>query len=155
MGLLDRIRRRWGRVQTQPVVSATTVPTRPRVQVPLAPPPPAASSPRGETDPHAWITDIVRTHPVVLFMKGSPEDPMCGFSASAAGILGGYGVPLHHVDVLLDPEVREAVKTFSSWPTLPQVYVSGEFLGGADILRDMHESGELRSRFEALAASSA
>jgi monothiol glutaredoxin len=101
-------------------------------------------------EPAAWVAEFVRDHPVVLFMKGSPAAPMCGFSASAASILAGHGATIRHVDVLLDPEVREAVKAFSSWPTLPQVYLGGEFVGGADILRELHESGELATRLAAL-----
>ena len=81
---------------------------------------------------------------VVLFMKGSPTSPMCGFSANAAGILSSYDHPLTHFDVLSDPEIRTEVKEYSQWPTLPQIYVNGEFLGGSDILRQMHESGELK-----------
>jgi monothiol glutaredoxin len=100
-------------------------------------------SPRGEVEPRAWIEQQIKEHPVVLFMKGSPEQPQCGFSANAAGILRGTGKPLHHVDVLLDPEVREMVKEVSSWPTIPQIYVGGEFLGGADILTEMSANGEL------------
>jgi monothiol glutaredoxin len=116
-----------------------------------SPTPPEPRGPRGDAEPGAWIAEVVRTHPVVLFMKGSPESPMCGFSANAASILAGHGVKPYHVDVLIDPEVREAVKAFSSWPTLPQVYVGGEFLGGADILRELHESGELAARLAAAA----
>ena len=150
MGLLDRVRRRLGLAPPRP--SVPTGPARPRVTLPLAAPtPPEPRSPRGDAEPAAWIAAVVREHPVVLFMKGSPDSPMCGFSAGAASMLAGHGAPFHHVDVLLDPEVREAVKAFSSWPTLPQVYVGGEFLGGADILRELHESGELATRLAAVA----
>ena len=101
------------------------------------------TSPRGDADPKEWIEQQVKEHPVVLFMKGSPDQPQCGFSANAAGILRATGKPLHHVDVLLDPEVREVVKEVSSWPTIPQIYVGGEFLGGSDILTEMSGNGEL------------
>ncbi|MEC7240585.1 MAG: Grx4 family monothiol glutaredoxin [Myxococcota bacterium] len=94
------------------------------------------------------MAEVVKANPVTLFMKGSPKAPQCGFSASAAGILGSYGVPFHTVDVLIDPDVREQVKTFSSWPTLPQVYIGGEFVGGSDILGQLHESGELKGLIE-------
>ena len=90
-----------------------------------------------------YIDEVVKNNTVVLFMKGSPAQPQCGFSATAAGILQGYGVDIHHVDILIDPEVRQGVKEYSNWPTLPQIYVGGEFLGGSDILRQMHDQGEL------------
>lgn len=76
-------------------------------------------------------------------MKGSPAAPQCGFSANAAAILRAYEKPLYHVDVLSDPELREAIKAFSSWPTIPQIYIGGEFVGGSDILQQMQASGEL------------
>ncbi len=91
-----------------------------------------------------YIEELVKSNAVVLFMKGSPEAPSCGFSATAAGILKSYGKPFAHFDVLSDGDVREGVKQFSNWPTLPQVFVGGEFVGGADILKQLHESGELR-----------
>ena len=85
----------------------------------------------------------VRSNNVVLYMKGTPAQPMCGFSARAAGILDSYGIPYHAVNVLADPEKREAIKVFSDWPTIPQVYVGGDFLGGSDILTQMYENGQL------------
>lgn len=85
----------------------------------------------------------VSNHPVVLYMKGTPEQPLCGFSHRAAAILTSYGIPLYAVDILADPEKRQAIKTYSDWPTIPQVYVGGEFLGGSDLLMEMHQSGEL------------
>ncbi|MCK6506673.1 Grx4 family monothiol glutaredoxin [Myxococcota bacterium] len=89
-------------------------------------------------------------------MKGTPAMPMCGFSANAAGILRTYGVEMAAFDVLSDPEVREGVKQFSQWPTLPQIYVGGEFVGGADILMQMHQSGELKEMIQqAVAAAQA
>lgn len=103
--------------------------------------PPSA---RGDTPVEEYLRALVDEHPVVLFMKGTPSQPQCGFSANAAGILSGYGVPFHHFNVLSDPDVREGVKRFSDWPTIPQIYVNGEFVGGSDILRELHESGELR-----------
>lgn len=89
------------------------------------------------------IQDQVDTHPVVIYMKGIPQEPMCGFSARAAAILASYGRPFHAVNVLMDPEIRQGIKDFSNWPTIPQVYVGGEFLGGSDILMQMHQNGEL------------
>jgi monothiol glutaredoxin len=89
------------------------------------------------------IKDIVASSDVVLFMKGVPDAPECGFSASVVKILNEMKVPFTGVNVLSDPEVREGIKTFSDWPTIPQLYVKGEFLGGADIVRAMFQEGEL------------
>ena len=89
------------------------------------------------------IAHEVSAHPVVLYMKGSPAMPQCGFSARAAQILGQFEVALHTVDILRDPEKRQAIKEFSDWPTIPQVYVGGEFVGGSDILMQVYENGEL------------
>lgn len=85
----------------------------------------------------------VSNHPVVLYMKGTPEQPMCGFSHRAAAILTHYGVPIYAVNILEDAEKRQAIKVYSDWPTIPQIYVGGEFLGGSDLLTQMHQSGEL------------
>ena len=90
------------------------------------------------------IRNEIADTPVVLFMKGSPVFPQCGFSAAVVQTLAHYGVPVHAVDVLADPTVRQAIKEFSDWPTIPQLYVKGEFVGGADILREMYEANELR-----------
>ena len=81
-------------------------------------------------------------------MKGNPIFPQCGFSATTAGVLSHMGVDYHAVDVLQDMEVREGIKAFSSWPTIPQVYVKGEFIGGCDIVKDMFETGELHDFFK-------
>ena len=89
------------------------------------------------------IRDDIEKNDVVLFMKGTPVYPMCGFSAAVVQILGRMGVTYKSVDVLTDNEVRDGIKRFSNWPTIPQLYVKGEFIGGCDIVRDMHESGEL------------
>ena len=91
------------------------------------------------------IEQILATHPVVLFMKGSPKAPQCGFSAKAVGILDGLVPGYAHFDVLLDPEIREGIKEFGDWPTIPQLYVGGELLGGSDIIGQMHDSGELNA----------
>ena len=88
------------------------------------------------------IAREVRENKVVLYMKGTPSFPMCGFSAATVKILHEIGVPFKAVDVLAEPEKREAIKQFSSWPTIPQVYVGGKFVGGSDILREMHARGE-------------
>jgi monothiol glutaredoxin len=86
--------------------------------------------------------------PVVLFMKGSPVFPQCGFSAAVVQILSQLGVKFKGVDVLSDPQIRQGVKEFSSWPTIPQLYVKGEFVGGCDIVREMYETGELQQVLE-------
>lgn len=89
------------------------------------------------------IAGEVAANSVVLYMKGTPSQPMCGFSARAAGILDTYGIPYHAVNILADPEKRQAIKVFSDWPTIPQIYIQGEFLGGSDILSQMFETGQL------------
>jgi monothiol glutaredoxin len=86
--------------------------------------------------------------PVVLYMKGSPVFPQCGFSAAVVQILSHLGVKFKGVDVLADPQIREGIKQFSSWPTIPQLYVKGEFVGGCDIVREMFEAGELQQLLE-------
>lgn len=91
------------------------------------------------------IGDIVTSDDVVLFMKGVPAAPQCGFSASVVQVLSTLGVPFKSVNVLADMEVREGVKTFSRWPTIPQLYIKGEFIGGADIVREMFQTGELKA----------
>jgi monothiol glutaredoxin len=92
----------------------------------------------------------VTQNPVVLYMKGSPKFPQCGFSSVAAQILQACGVKDYvAVDVLQDPEVREGIKTYANWPTIPQLYIKGEFVGGADIMREMYQSGELKKLLEA------
>jgi monothiol glutaredoxin len=96
------------------------------------------------TDPAATrIADIVNTNAVVLFMKGTPLFPQCGFSSRAVAILERLGVEYASVDVLQDMEIRQAIKAFSDWPTIPQLYVRGEFVGGSDIMMEMYEAGEL------------
>ena len=94
-------------------------------------------------DAQARIIETIKLHPIVLFMKGSPSHPQCGFSAAVAQTLAHYGVPFHAVDVLADPPLRQAIKTFSDWPTIPQLYVDGTFVGGCDIVLEMHKTGEL------------
>jgi len=99
---------------------------------------------------HDQIDKLVKENPVVLFMKGSPQLPQCGYSQRVAAILSEYGIPLITVNVLLDPAVREEIKTYSNWPTIPQLYVQGEFIGGCDIVSEMHANGELSSLLEGL-----
>ena len=96
------------------------------------------------TDPaQAKIADLVGAHDVLLFMKGSPLFPQCGFSSRAVAILQHLDVEFDSVDVLQDQDVRQGIKAFSDWPTIPQLYVKGEFIGGSDIMMEMYESGEL------------
>jgi monothiol glutaredoxin len=97
-------------------------------------------------DVQAEIQDTLDKNPVLLFMKGSPSFPQCGFSAQVAYILSELNVEYVGVDVLSDPEVREGIKEFSAWPTIPQLYIKGEFIGGCDIVKDLFESGELRTK---------
>ena len=89
------------------------------------------------------ISEIVKGHDVVLFMKGTPLFPQCGFSSKAIAILDHLGVEYASVDVLQDADVRQGIKAYSEWPTIPQLYVKGEFVGGSDIMMEMYEAGEL------------
>jgi monothiol glutaredoxin len=93
------------------------------------------------------IQEVISTHDIVLFMKGVPAAPQCGFSAAVVQILSGMGVPYSTVDVLADPFIRDGIKEFSQWPTVPQLYVKGEFVGGCDIVREMFQAGELQTLF--------
>jgi monothiol glutaredoxin len=97
---------------------------------------------------HDRIRQQVSDNPVVLYMKGTPVFPQCGFSATVVQILSHLGVKFKGVDVLADSSVREGIKEFSAWPTIPQLYVKGEFIGGCDIVREMFETGELQQVFE-------
>ena len=89
------------------------------------------------------IQNIIDENDVLLFMKGTPVMPQCRFSAEVVGVLSHMGIKYNSVNVLEDPEIREGIKEFSDWPTIPQLYVKKEFVGGCDIIREMHESGEL------------
>src|SRR5580658_7901016 len=93
---------------------------------------------------HAFIAQTLAENPVVLFMKGVPDQPRCGFSATVVQILDHLGVDFVGVDVLQSEALRQGVKLFSDWPTIPQLYVKGEFVGGCDIVREMYQSGELK-----------
>jgi len=100
-------------------------------------------------DTQQRIKEQVTSNPVVLFMKGTPQMPQCGFSALAVQALQACGVSsFASVDVLADPEIRQGIKEYANWPTIPQLYVNGEFVGGADILREMYQSGELQKLLE-------
>ncbi|CAH1648426.1 Grx4 family monothiol glutaredoxin [Chelatococcus asaccharovorans] len=97
------------------------------------------------TDARAIIDNAVKTNDVVLFMKGTPQFPMCGFSGQVVQILDYLGIAYHGVNVLDDADVRQGIKDYSNWPTIPQLYVKGEFIGGCDIVREMFQSGELQT----------
>ena len=96
------------------------------------------------TDVNARIDEIVKQSDIVLFMKGTALFPQCGFSSRAVAILDHLGVAFETVDVLQDPEIRNGIKEYSDWPTVPQLYVKGEFVGGSDIMMEMFEAGELQ-----------
>ena len=95
------------------------------------------------SDARERIEKVISEHPVVLFMKGTPQFPQCGFSGQVIQILDYLGAPVHGVNVLEDEAIRNGVKEYANWPTIPQLYVKGEFVGGCDIVREMFQSGEL------------
>jgi monothiol glutaredoxin len=99
-------------------------------------------------DLKARIEEVLNAHPVVLFMKGEPNSPMCGFSAKAAAMLNHLGTPYFAVDILADDDLRQGLKVYGDWPTFPQLYVKAELLGGADIMGEMFQSGELAEALE-------
>jgi monothiol glutaredoxin len=107
------------------------------------------------SDTNARIEEIVNKSDVVLFMKGSALFPQCGFSSRAVAILNHLGVDFETVDVLQDPEIRQGIKGYSDWPTIPQLYVKGEFVGGSDIMMEMYEAGELQQLFDQKAVAKA
>lgn len=105
-------------------------------------------------DINTRIEETINSHPIVLFMKGSPDFPQCGFSGRAAQILQACGADDYgHVNILEDPEIREGLKVYSNWPTFPQLYVNGELLGGCDIMMEQYENGELKKTLEATKSS--
>ena len=101
------------------------------------------------SDAKSRIDEIVKNNQVVLFMKGTPLFPQCGFSSRAVTILEHLDTPFESVDVLQDPEIRQGIKEYSDWPTIPQLYVKGEFVGGSDIMLEMFQSGELQQQVNA------
>lgn len=96
----------------------------------------------------SWIDNVVKTNDMVVFMKGTPEQPMCGFSGRVVQMLDYLGVPYQAVNVLESDQLRDGIKTYSDWPTIPQLYVKGEFIGGCDIVTEMFQSGELKQTLE-------
>lgn len=101
--------------------------------------------PVSDTAVHDFIATTVAQHPVVLFMKGTPDAPRCGFSSLVVQILDHVSAPFVGVDVLQSEELREGIKAYTDWPTIPQLYVKGEFVGGSDIVREMFQAGELQT----------
>lgn len=101
------------------------------------------------SDINQQIEQLIKDNQVVLFMKGNKTFPQCGFSGFVVQLLKNYKVDFQDVDVLKDPELRQGIKDYTDWPTIPQLYVKGEFIGGCDILREMHEAGELNEVFAA------
>ncbi|MDZ7967147.1 MULTISPECIES: Grx4 family monothiol glutaredoxin [unclassified Nostoc] len=99
------------------------------------------------------IDSLLQENKILVFMKGNKLMPQCGFSNNVVQILNTLGVPFETVDVLSDPEIRQGIKEYSSWPTIPQVYINGEFLGGSDILIEMYQKGELQEKVEVALAS--
>jgi monothiol glutaredoxin len=109
----------------------------------------APTSDAPTSDVNERIAAIVAANDIVLFMKGTPLFPQCGFSSRAIAILEHLGQPFETVDVLADQDIRQGIKAFSDWPTIPQLYVKGEFVGGSDIMMEMFESGELKQLVDA------
>ena len=101
-----------------------------------------------QTAVHDWIRKTIASNDVVLFMKGTSKFPQCGFSAQVTQMLNHLGVPFKDVNVLDNKGIREGIKTFTNWPTIPQLYVKGEFIGGCDIVREMAQAGELQQLFD-------
>jgi monothiol glutaredoxin len=99
------------------------------------------------TEPNifAQIRELIEQNPVILFMKGTPDMPMCGFSATVAVILQRLGVEFKGVNVLADQDMRQGIKEYTQWPTIPQLYIKGEFIGGCDIVKEMYQNGELQA----------
>lgn len=100
----------------------------------------------------AKIEEQVKSNKIILYMKGTPSFPMCGFSAATIQVLDSYNVKYESVNVLDDPAIRDGVKRYSNWPTVPQLYINGEFIGGCDIVREMHAKGELEPLIRAVQA---
>jgi monothiol glutaredoxin len=94
------------------------------------------------------IKDQVENHPIVIYMKGSPQLPQCGFSARAAQAIQTCGLDFHFVNVLADPEIRQNLPRYANWPTFPQIYLNGELIGGSDIILDLHQKGQLKPMLE-------
>ena len=122
------------------------MPSNPVTDLPMSPgqPAPEQAPAAGESNPiREAIAEAIAEHKVILFMKGTPEAPACGFSARTVAALQELDTPFAAVDILADPRIRQELSAISNWPTIPQLFVNGELLGGCDIVTEMHESGEL------------
>lgn len=102
-----------------------------------------------ETPIQKKIAAEVQSTPIILYVKGSRQMPMCGFSKQVMDVFGSFGVPFETRDVLSDPELRDGIKQFTNWPTIPQIFIKGEFIGGCDIVRDLYQRGELEKMVKA------
>ena len=100
------------------------------------------------SDVHQQIDELVKGNDVVVFMKGTSAMPMCGFTATVIQILNQLNIPFKDINVLIDPTLRQGVKDYTNWPTIPQLYIKGEFIGGCDIVREMFQNGELQTLFK-------
>lgn len=104
------------------------------------------------SDIQSKIAQQVRDNKILIYMKGTPAFPQCGFSAAVVDVFNRLGAPYQTVNVLEDPEIRDGIKAFSNWPTIPQIYIEGKFIGGCDIVREMYQRGELQPLVQAAAA---
>ena len=149
MGILSRIKKRLPIVGTgsrqRPAEEWKPSPPSQTASRPAPPPPPP---PRSPEEIQGEIDKDVKSHPILLYMKGTPKAPQCGFSAAVADIFDQLAVPFEARDVLAEPGLRQGIKDYSDWPTIPQIYLGGEFIGGCDIVREMHENGELKEAVE-------
>lgn len=147
MGILRRIKNRLPIVgkggEERPAASYSPPPAKAAAATRPAPPPP-----RTPEDVQAEIDEAVKSHPVVIYMKGSARAPQCGFSARVVDIFNQLGFPYETRNALADPAIRQGIKEYSDWPTIPQVFVGGEFIGGCDITVEMFENGELKTAVE-------
>lgn len=143
MGILGRIKNRLKIVagaEPRPASNYSTAPPTPSQTREPAPPP---KPPMTAEEAKAQIDADVKEHALLIYMKGTPSAPMCGFSAAVVDVFDQLGVPYETRNVLEEPAIRQGIKDFSDWPTIPQVFVNHEFIGGCDITRQMHEQGEL------------
>jgi monothiol glutaredoxin len=144
----DRIKSRLGIVSADPPRPASTYETSTSSERPAYTPPPRPE-PFSPEEARAAFEKETKANAVFLYIKGTPRQPQCGFSAAVVAAFDDLGFPYETRDVLADPTVRSEIKEFSDWPTIPQIYVGGEFIGGCDIVREMAESGELKPLVEA------
>src|SRR5690606_21758748 len=143
---------RWSTRRWAAAWAASFTPCNSRLSFPIRKPNYQGPKP-AMSEAQSRIAEIVKSNPVVLFMKGTPLFPQCGFSSRAVAILDHLGVTYESVDVLQDMEVRQGIKEYSDWPTIPQLYVKGEFLGGSDIMMEMFEAGESQQTLQEKLAS--